>query len=165
MKQMKVSSLIRSALLGASLLGGIWFLYNVVCIYSRPYYAERDEIRARLESIPNVEVIAVDGTDGEFGIFEVRGAAIRLVDRPGSFIQLAAPGGSVLHKSNRVLLSRIGRWTLGSCGTEYGATKWFTLKKNIYGFSHVDVGPEGPIANQIPFPVRGVEDVIAQRAF
>jgi hypothetical protein len=156
---------IKVTTLSALFIGCALLLLGSMSAYSDKYYSERDQIRARLESLPNVEVMDISGRKELFN-FDVRRAALRLVDRPGSIIELEVPALGVLEDSDYILLSRIGRWKLGSCGereteavdTTTGKPRMF---KTAYGYGHINIGSAGPATSQIPFTIRNIKDIIS----
>jgi hypothetical protein len=126
--------------------------------------AEEEQIRSRLESLSNVEIIEIKRSGRDFTA-PVSAVSFRLKDRPGSFIELYSPGYSLLkQKSTYFDLSRIGRWQLSSCGYDYvGHYEMATGKqvKSVYGSSGIDIGTEGPFADNLPFKVETIEDIIS----
>jgi hypothetical protein len=69
--------------------------------YRSIYYSERDRIRARLESMPNVKLIKIHGADDMFH-FKIRAVDFRLKDRPESFVQLEVPQQGILNDSDHI---------------------------------------------------------------
>jgi hypothetical protein len=140
-------------------------LFGLGYIYSNHYYSERDQIRARLNSLPNVEILEISGRK-DFLSFNVRRATLHLTDCPDSLIELELPALGILEDSDDILLSQIGRWRLSSRGerfietTDYASGKPIQVKQS-YGLGHIEIGVAGPISSQFPFKIRNLQDIIS----
>lgn len=150
----------------AIVIATILLLYGSVRAVLNNYYSERDQIRAHLESIPNVEIINIYGRDDFFRGFNVRYVDIRLKDHPESYIGLAVPAHGILKDSGHIFLSDIGPWTLGSDGYTYIDSKDKTTGESMRirtecGYGSIDIGSASPVADQIPFDIKNIEDVIS----
>ena len=156
---------IKLAVFGAIFAILALLLFGLGYVYSKRYYSERDQIRARLESLPNVEILDISGRNDLLS-FNVRHASIRLVDRPDSVIELEVPALGILQDSDYVLLSKIGCWELSSLGERFLETTDYETKKPIkvkqdYAYGNVNIGSAGPISSQLPFKIRNLQDVIS----
>src|SRR2546423_5852650 len=98
---------------GAIVAGIILLIFGSVQAYRTMYYSEREQILARLASIPDIEVINIYGRD-DFFRYNVRFVDLRLKDRPESFIEIEVPARGILKDSEHIFLSRIGPWQLSS---------------------------------------------------
>lgn len=127
----------------------------------RFYYWDRDRLRARLDVVPNVSVVGVEGFD-DGPEFKVVYATISVRDRPGSILKFQSP--TVLAGGKQVRLSQIGPYQLWVSGSGYlGVVQTATGKPVASQFYQdwFDIGPEGWFGDLLPgVQIKGVEDVV-----
>jgi hypothetical protein len=156
---------VKIARISGIIVGIILLLFGAMNAYSKMYYSERDQIRARLEAIPNIESIEIFGRDKLFQ-FYVRAARIRLVDHPDSIIELEAPALGILKDSDHILLSQLGRWIFSSRKLRTPEIIYDENGKPIqsvpdYAYGSIDVGSAGPVTDRIPFKIKNIQDLIS----
>ena len=141
----------------AGIVAGVaLLLYSSVLAYRAMYYSERNRIRAYLESISNVEIVNISGDD-HLTYFHTKFVDLRLKDHPNSFIGLEAPALGILKESDHVFLSNIGSLILAS--QVHTSIDGKDQLKCAWG--SIDIGPASPVADQLPFTVRKIEDIIS----
>lgn len=131
-----------------------WFM-----LYGPGYYGDLEEIRARFEAIPGVEILEVHGHDDT--TYEISGFTIELEGK--GVIDFGAVDLDSFEHTDHLFLHSIGGRELivvqegymGVWSTRTGEPVWTTGWANS-----IDVGPGGPFAELFPFTLTCVQDVL-----
>lgn len=131
-----------------------WFI-----LYGPGYYGDLDEIRARFEAIPGVEVLEVHGHEDT--TYELSGLTIELEGK--GLIDFGAVDLNWFNHTDHIYLHSIGgrelimvqEGFLGVRSTKTGGEVWTTGWGN-----YIDVGAGGPFAGLFPFSITCVQDVL-----